>query len=116
MTVLFVLIPALFYRLVRTLESLLHFTDWPQRFLLTLVADLPRLLFAVLSVAILFRFLGSSFHFQLTDLLGFEMTVLFFDRERKDVGELLAVSVNIGLAHLNLDLSWNVITVLCRFP
>merc|ERR1712126_376393 len=83
---------------------------------LTLVADLPRLLFTVLGVAVFFRFLGSSFHFQLTDLLGFEMTVLFLDRKRKDVGELLAVSVNIGLAHLNLDLSRNVVTVLCRFP
>jgi len=116
MTVLFVLISALFYGLVHTLESLLHFTDWPQRLLLTLVANLPWLLFTVLSVAVLLSFLRSSFHLELANLLGFEMAVLFFDGEREDIGELLAVSVNIGFAHLNLDLSGNVVAILRRFP
>jgi len=116
MTVLFVFIPAFFNRFVRTLEPLLHFTDWPQRLLLTLVANLPWLFLTVLSVAVLLSFLRSSFHLELANLLGFEMAVLFFDREREDIGELLAVPVNIGFAHLNLDLSWNVVAILRRFP
>jgi len=116
MTVLFVLISALFYGLVHTLESLLHFTDWPQRLLLTLVANLPWLLFTVLSVAVLLSFLRSSFHLELANLLGFEMAVLFFDGEREDIGELLTVTVNIGFAHLNLNLSGNVVAILRRLP
>merc|ERR1711970_1269992 len=44
------------------------------------------------------------------------MTVLLLNREGEDVGEFLAVSVDISLANLDLDLTGNVVAALCRFP
>merc|ERR1712025_1115651 len=44
------------------------------------------------------------------------MAVLLLDREGEDVGELLAISVNISLAHFHLDLSWDIVAILCGFP
>ena len=105
MAVLLVFISALFLRRIHALQPLLHLAYRPKGLLFALIADLPWLLLAVLGIAVLFSLLGTSLHLELADFLGFEMTVLFLDRERKDVGELLAVSVNIGLAHLNLDLN-----------
>merc|ERR1712212_1128912 len=44
------------------------------------------------------------------------MAVLLLDREGEDVGEFLAVPVDISLANLNLDLTGNVVAALCRLP
>merc|ERR1719320_1272792 len=114
--VLLVLIPASLLRLVGADQPVLHHTDWLQRLLLALVTDLPRLLLAVLGVAVLLGFLRASLHLQLADLLGLEVAVLLLDWEREDVRELLAVPVHVSLANFNLDLSWNVVTILNRFP
>merc|ERR1712183_400744 len=103
---------ALLLRDVLTGEPLLHVTQRLDGLLLALVADLPGLLFAVLGVAVLICFLGTSLHLQLADLLRFEVAVLLLNWEGEDVRELLAVPVDIGLAHLNLDLSWNIVAIL----
>merc|ERR1719347_486604 len=87
-----------------------------QSLLLALVTDLPWLLLAVLGVAVLLSFLGTSLHLKLADLLRLEMAVLLLDREGEDVGELLAISVNISLAHFHLDLSWDIVAILSGFP
>merc|ERR1712098_231243 len=109
-------VSALFNRVVDAFKPLLHLTDWPERFLLTLIANFPWLFLAVLGVAVFLGFLWACLHLQLTDLLWFEVTILFFYREWEDIGELLTVPVDVSLANLNLDLSWNVITVLGRLP
>merc|ERR1712025_443569 len=114
--VLLVLIPASLLRLVGADQPVLHHTHWFQRLLLTLVTDLPGLLLAVLGVAVLLSLLWTSLHLKLTDLLGLEMAILLLHWEGEDVGEFLAVPVHISLANLDLDLSWDVITVLSRFP
>merc|ERR1712112_433801 len=44
------------------------------------------------------------------------MTVLLLDWEGEDIGELLAIPVHVSLTNLDLDLSWNVVTILSRFP
>merc|ERR1719481_2408117 len=111
--VLLVLVSALFLGCIHTLQPLLHLAYRPKRLLLALVADLPRLLLAVLGIAVLLSLLRTSLHLELADFLWLEMTVLLFNRERKDVGELLAVPVHISFAHLHLDLSWDVVAVLC---
>ena len=85
-------------------EPLFHVAQRLNRLLLALIADLPGLLLAVLGVAILLGFLGTSLHLQLADLLRLEVAVLLLNWEGEDVGELLAVPVDIGLAHLNLNL------------
>ena len=41
---------------------------------------------------------------ELADLFGLNVAVLLLDREGEDIGELLAISVDISLAHLYLDL------------
>merc|ERR1719427_1946043 len=110
--VLLVLVLALLLGDVLVGEPLLHVTQRLDGLLLALVADLPGLLLAVLGVAVLLGFLGTSLHLQLADLLGLEVTILLLDWEGEDVGKLLTVPVDIGLAHLNLNLSWNVITIL----
>merc|ERR1719209_2708602 len=110
--VLLLLLPALLLRLVDTLQSRLHFTHWLEGLLLALVTDLPGLLLAVLGVAVLLGLLGASLHLQLADLLGLEVTVLFLHGEGEDIGELLAVPVNISLAHFYLDFSGNVVAIM----
>merc|ERR1719481_894655 len=114
-TVLLVLVSALFLRRIHTLQSLLHLAYRPKRLLLAVVADLPRLLLAVLGIAVLLGLLRASLHLKLADFLWFEMTVLLFDRERKDVGKLLAISVYVSFTNLHLDLSWDVVAVLGWF-
>merc|ERR1719312_2279567 len=92
--VLLVLIPASLLGLVGADQSVLHSTYWLQRLLLALVTDLPGLLLAVLGVAVLFGLLRASLHLQLADLLRFKVAILL----------------------LNWDLSWDVVTILSRFP
>merc|ERR1711875_44573 len=113
--VLLVLVSALFLGRIHTLQPLLHLAYRPKRLLLALVANLPRLLLAVLGIAVLLSLLRASLHLELADFLRFEMTVLLFDREGKDVGELLTVPVHVSFADLHLDLSWDVVAVLGRF-
>merc|ERR1719186_2368063 len=86
--VLLSLVPALLLWLVDARQALLHVTQRLDGLLLTL----------------------------LTYLLGLEVTILLLNWEGEDVGELLAVPVNIGLAHLDLDLSRNIVTILFRGP
>merc|ERR1719482_2014287 len=114
--VLLVLILALFSGDILAGEPLLHVTFRLDRLLFALVADLPGLLLAVLGVAVLLGLLRASLHLHLADLLGLEVTVLLLNWEGEDIGELLAVPVDIGLAHLHLDLSRNVVTILFGSP
>merc|ERR1711942_580506 len=114
-TVLLVLISALLLGRIHTLQSLLHFAYRPERLLLALVADLPRLLLTVLGIAVLLGLLRASFHLELADFLWFEVTVLLLDREGEDVRELLAVPVHVSFAHFHLDLSRDVVAVLSWF-
>merc|ERR1711875_54330 len=114
-TVLLVLVPALLLGRIHALQPLLHLAYRSKRLLLTLVANLPRLLLAVLGIAVLLSLLGTSLHLELADFLWFEMTILLFDREGEDVGEFLAVPVHVSFADLHLDLSWDVVAVLGWF-
>ena len=107
MAVLLVLVPAGLFWLVGTDQSLLFLTHRLNGLLLALITDLPGLLLAVLGVAVLLGFLGTSLHFKLADFLGLKMTVLFLHREGEDVGELLTIPVNISLASFHLDLHRN---------
>merc|ERR1719312_1480181 len=116
MAVLLLLVPTLLYGFVDTFLSCLHRADRLESLLLALVADLPGLLLAVLGVAVLLSFLGASLHLKLADLLGLKVAVLLLDREGEDIRELFAISVNISLAHLHLDLSWDIIAILRWFP
>jgi len=113
--VLLVLVSALFLRRIYTLQPLLHLAYRPKGLLLALITDLPRLLLAVLGIAVLLSLLRASLHLELADFLGFEMAVLLLDREWEDVGELLTVPVHVSFADLHLDLSWDVVAVLGRF-
>merc|ERR1712098_811808 len=103
-------------RLVGADQPLLSNAEWLYAFLLTLVADLSRLFLTVLGVAVFLGFLRARLHLQLADLLWLEMAVLLLDWEGKDVGELLAIPVHVSLAHLNLDLSRDIVTVLGWLP
>merc|ERR1739838_124647 len=114
--VLLSLVLALLHWFVDACQALLHVTEGLDGLLLALVADFPRLLLAVLGVAVLLGLLWTSLHLQLTNLLGLEVAVLLLYWEGEDVGELFAVPVDIGLAYLDLDLSRNVITFLLRGP
>merc|ERR1719431_2552991 len=111
--VLLILLPARLLRLVATDQSLLFLTYRLDGLLLALVADLPGLLLAVLGVAVLLGLLWSSLHFKLADFLRFEMAVLLLYREGENVGEFLAIPVDISLANLDLDLTGYVVTALC---
>ena len=71
--------------LVGAAQPLLGVTQRLDGFLLTLIADLPGLLLAVLGVAVLLCLLGASLHLQLADLLGLEMAVLLLHWEGEDV-------------------------------
>ena len=53
--------------------------------LLALVTELPRLLHAVLGVAVLLGLLGASLLLQLTNLLGLKVAVLLLGREGEDM-------------------------------
>ena len=104
MAVLLRHILTLLNRLVSTLQAVLSFTHFSQILLLALITNLPGLFLTVLSVAVLLCLLWSSLHFELTDFLWLEMTILLFHGEREDVGELLTIPVDISLADFNLDL------------
>merc|ERR1719504_602039 len=114
--VLLGLLPAALHRSVAADQPLALVTDRLDGLLLALVTDLPGLLLAVLGVTVLLGLLWASLLLQLTDLLGLEVAVLLLNREGEDIGELLAISVDISLAHLDLDLSGNVIAILLRGP
>merc|ERR1719186_889626 len=114
--VLLVLVPACLLWFVATDQSFLFLAHRLDGLLLALVTDLPGLLLAVLGVAVLLGLLWSSLHFQLADFLGLEMTVLLLYREGENVGEFLAIPVDISLANLDLDLSGYVVTALCWLP
>merc|ERR1719186_2528979 len=112
--VLLLLVPASLLWLVGTDQSFLFLTHRLDGLLLALVTDLPGLLLAVLGIAVLLGFFGASLHFKLADFLGFEMAILLLNREGEDVGEFLAVPVDISLANLDLNLAGNVVAALCR--
>merc|ERR1712002_282231 len=114
--VLLLLVPALLHWLVHALQAVLHVTERLERLLLALVTDLPGLLLAVLGVAVLLGLLRASLHLQLTDLLWLKVAILLFHGEGEDIGKLLTIPVDISLAHLNLDLSGDVVTILFRLP
>merc|ERR1719186_611201 len=114
--VLLILIPARLLWLVATDQSFLFLAHRLDALLLTLVTDLPGLLLAVLGVAVLLRLLWSSLHFKLADFLRLEMAVLLLYREGEDVGEFLAIPVDISLANLHLNLTGYVVTALCGLP
>merc|ERR550519_797341 len=114
-TVLLVFVSARLYRLVSADQPFLGITHRLDGLLLALVADLPWLLLTVLGVAVLLSLLRASLHLQLTDLLGLKVAVLLLDGKGEDVGELLTVPVYVSLAHLDLDLSWDVVATLSRF-
>merc|ERR1711875_179050 len=115
-TVLLILVSALFLGRIHTLQPLLHLAYRPKGLLFTLIADLPWLLLAVLGIAVLLGLLGTSLHLELAYLLRFKVAVLLLNREGEDVGELLAIPVNVSLANFDLDLSWDVVAVLGGFP
>merc|ERR1719504_52671 len=114
--VLLGLLPAALHRSVAADQPLLQVTDRLDGLLLALVTDLPGLLLAVLGVAVLLGLLWASLLLQLADLLGLEVAVLLLHWEGEDIGELLAISVDISLAHLDLDLSGDVVAILLRGP
>merc|ERR1719481_813496 len=116
MAVLLRLILTLLNRLVSALQAVLSLTHFSQVLLLTLIADLPGLFLTVLGIAVLLCLLWSSLHFELTNFLWLEVTILLFHGEGKDVREFLAVSVNISFAHFNLNLARNVVAVLSWLP
>ena len=72
----------LLFRNIRASQALLEVTNRLKALSFTLVADFPWLLLTVLSVAVFLGLLGTSFHFQLANLLWLKMAVLLFDRER----------------------------------
>merc|ERR1719209_67717 len=115
-TVLLVLVPACLLWLVATDQSFLLLAHRLDGLLLALVTDLPGLLLAVLGVAVLLGLLGAGLHFKLADFLWLKVAVLFLDREGEDVGEFVAVPVNIRLANLDLNLTGDVVTALCWLP
>merc|ERR1719187_883144 len=79
MAILLVHVIAGLHRLVGADQPLLGVAQRLDRLLLALVTDLPRLLLAVLGVAVLLGLLRASLHLQLTDLLGLKVTVLLLD-------------------------------------
>merc|ERR1719334_1725965 len=114
--VLLRLILALLNRLVSALQAVLSLTHFSQVLLLTLITDLPGLFLTVLGVAVLLCLLWSSLHFELTNFLWLEVTILLLHGEGKNVREFLAVPVNIGFAHFDLDLARNVVAILSWLP
>ena len=94
----------LLFRNIRASQALLEVTNRLKALSFTLVADFPWLLLTVLSVAVFLGLLGTSFHFQLANLLWLKMAVLLFDRERMRVWELLTVSMDVSFTDFDLDL------------
>ena len=97
-------IAAILNRLVDALYPLLLDTVSLEGLLLALITHLPGLLLAVLGVAVLLGLLRASLHFKLADLLRLKVAILLLNWKGEDVGELLAVPVDICFAHLHLDL------------
>ena len=87
------------HKLISADQPLLDVAQWLDTCLLTLVADLSRLLFAVLDVVVP---LGMSLHLELVGLLWFVVVGRFLDSESVDVGELLAVPVHVKPTYLIL--------------
>jgi len=116
MAVLLVHVIAGLNRLVGADQPFLDIAHGLDALLFALITDFSGLFLAVLGVAVLLGLLRTSLHLQLTDLLWFKVTVLLLDWEGEDIGELLAIPVHVSLANLDLDLSWNVVTILSRFP
>merc|ERR1719209_479855 len=114
--VLLVLVPACLHWFVGADQSFLLLAHRLDGLLFALVTYLPGLLLAVLGVAVLLGLLWAGLHFKLADFLWLKVAVLFLDREREDVGEFLAVPVNIRLANLGLNLTGDVVTTLCWLP
>merc|ERR1719504_509783 len=92
--VLLGLLPAALHRRVAADQPLLQVTDRLDGLLLALVTDFPRLLLAVLGVAVLLGLLGASLLLQLADLLGLEVAVLLL--------AVLGVAVLLGLLRASL--------------
>ena len=109
MAVLLGLLPAALLWLILADQPLLHVAGGLYGLLLALVKHLPGLLLVVLGVAVLLGLLGASLLLQLADLLGLEVAVLLLHGEGEDIGELLAVSVDVSLAHFHLDLRRNIL-------
>merc|ERR1719209_666133 len=114
--VLLVLVPACLHWFVGADQSFLLLAHRLDGLLFALVTYLPGLLLAVLGVAVLLGLLWAGLHFKLADFLWLKVAVLFLDREGEDVGEFLAVPVNIRLANLDLNLTGDVVTALCWLP
>merc|ERR1719309_720509 len=114
--VLLLLLTAMLLRVVSTSKSILHVTQRLDGLLLTLVTNLPWLLPAILGIAVFLSFLWSCLHLKLTNFFRLKVTILLLHRERKDVRELLAVPVDVGLTHLDLNLSRDIVTVLLGSP
>merc|ERR1711942_124946 len=92
--------------LVSADHPLLSIAQWLSAFLLALVADLSGLLLAVLDVAVLLGFLGTSLHLELIDLLWLETVDLLLNWEDLS-GLLLAVldvAVLLGFLRTSLHL------------
>ena len=101
------------HRLVGPDQSLLGVTQWLDAFLLLApVPDLSGLFLAVLDVAVLFSFLGTSPHLKLADLLLLKMAALLLDWEGGDAGERLTLPLYVDLAYLDLGFSGGVVTSL----
>jgi len=113
-TVLLVFFRALLFRDVCASQALLEITYWLKALGFALIADFPRLLLTILGVAIFLSFLRTSLHFQFADLFGFKVTILLLDWEWMGIRKFLTIPVDISLAHFDLDLSWDVVTVLFR--
>ena len=104
MAVLLGLLPAPLLWLILADQPLLHVADGLYGLLLALVAHLPGLLLVVLGVAVLLGLLGASLLLRFADLLGLEVAVVLLHGEGEDIGELLAVSVDVSLAQCTLPL------------
>ena len=102
-------IPSFSVGLVNADHLLLSVAQWLD---VALVADHSGLLLAVLDVAVLLGFLGTSLHLELVDLLRLEMVVLLLSWEGEDIGERLAIPLYVSLAYLDLGLSRGVVTSL----
>ena len=102
--VLLLLVRDLLHRLVHALKTWHRHAYRLEGLLLALVTDLPGLLLAVLGVAVLLGLLGASLHLKLADLLRLKVAILLLHGEGEDIGKLLAIPVDISLAHLDLDL------------
>ena len=101
-----------FHRLINADQPLLGVAQWLDAFLLALVADLSGLLLAVLDVAVLLGFLGTSLHLELVNFLRLEIVALLLNWEGEDIGELLTIPVYVNPAYLFLGLSRDVVTTL----